>query len=257
MNAGRPSKVELGGDTDRIRSGALRKALKAGDPVVTDVLTRAAHYLAQGILTIRHLIDPDVVILGGGVVEACGAFLLPLIEQEVRADPMAGSRDVLRLVPSALGDDAVALGAAALLLADLGEADAAVEDAVEDADAIGSGPRIDRVEFGMVTVDGEELAHDVHIRANGKVRRRKKARLREQYGTSHLVDAEELAGVCKGSPEVVIIGRGFQSMLRLTEDARTFLEAADFDCRMLPTPEAVEAYNAATGRKALLLHVTC
>jgi hypothetical protein len=46
-------------------------------------------------------------------------------------------------------------------------------------------------------------------------------------------------------------------MLRLTEDARTFLEAADFDCRMLPTPEAVEAYNAATGRKALLLHVTC
>ncbi len=115
MAEGRESRVMEFADLDRIKSRAFARALAVGDELVIEVLTRTAHYLAQGALTIRHLLDPDTIVLGGGVIEACGEFLLPLIEREVRADCMKGSRDTLRLAVSELGDDAVALGAAALV----------------------------------------------------------------------------------------------------------------------------------------------
>jgi len=258
--AGRPSALAERAGEDRVRSGALARALEAGDEVVTEVMTRVAHVLGQGVLTIRHLLDPELIILGGGVFEACGDFLMPRIEAEVRADPLTGSRDALRLVRSALGDDAVALGAAAFVRAHLGDdAPEALEAALDltPEEPEPSGPKIDSVEFGRVTVDGETQAHDIHITADGKVRRRRKGRLRKAYGTSHMVDAEELKAVCKGKPKLLIIGTGFQEMIRLTDDAKGFLRSSKADWRVLPTPEAADLYNRTSGKKALLLHVTC
>jgi glucokinase len=259
--AGRPCALASKAD-DRIRSGALARALASGDEVVTEVMTRVAHVLGQGVLTIRHLLDPELIILGGGVFEACGDFLMERIEAEVRADPLTGSRDALRLVRSELGDDAVALGAAAFARAHVGDdapeaLEAALDLRPEEAEAEASGPRIDAVEFGCVTVDGEAFAHDIHLTADGEVRRRRKGRLRKAYGTSHMVDAEELEKVCKGKPKLLIIGTGFQGMLRLTDDAKEQLRSSKADWRVLPTPEAVDLYNSTGGKKALLLHVTC
>jgi len=256
---GRPSELSDTAGDERIRSRALSKALAAGDEVATEVMARAAHYLAQGVLTIRHLLDPDLIILGGGVFEACADFLLPRIEAEVRADPLTGSRDALRLVPSQLGDDAVALGAAALARAQL---EGPMVEPLAGSDDGPSRPQrpapiIDAIEFGSVTVGGEELAHDIHIRRDGKVRKRRKSRLRKAYGTSHLVDAEELEQVTKGGPDLLIIGGGFQGMIRLSDDAKQFLVSCGLDWRLLPTPKAVQLYNSTPGPKALLLHVTC
>jgi len=256
---GRPSELSDTAGDERIRSRALSKALAAGDEVATEVMARAAHYLAQGVLTIRHLLDPDLIILGGGVFEACADFLLPRIEAEVRADPLTGSRDALRLVPSQLGDDAVALGAAALARAQL---EGPMVEPLAGSDDGPSRPQrpapiIDAIEFGSVTVGGEELAHDIHIRRDGKVRKRRKSRLRKTYGTSHLVDAEELEQVTKGGPDLLIIGGGFQGMIRLSDDAKQFLVSCGLDWRLLPTPKAVQLYNSTPGPKALLLHVTC
>ncbi len=260
IEAGRSSRLADAGGDGRIRSGALAKALAAEDEVATEVMARVAHYLAQGVLTIRHLLDPELIILGGGVFEACADFLLPRIEAEVRADPLTGSRDALRLVLSQLGDDAVALGAAAFVRAQLGDATAEPARPSVDADALAPeapAPTIDDVQFGSVTVDGETLPHDIHIRADGKVRRRRKSRLRKAYGTSHAVDAEELKQVAKGGPSLLIVGGGFRSMVRLTDDAKEWLRSGVVDWRLLPTPEAVELYNSTGGSKALLLHVTC
>ncbi len=113
--AGRESVIARGAEGERMKSRALSDALAAGDELVTEVMTRTSHYLALGALTIRHLLDPDMVIMGGGVIEACGEFMLPLIEAEVRASCMRGSRDTLKITESELGDYAVALGAAALV----------------------------------------------------------------------------------------------------------------------------------------------
>ena len=256
LAAGRESQIAEAAEKGRIKSGALAAALAFGDELVTELMQRMGHYLGQGVLTIRHMLDPELIILGGGVTEACGDFLLPIIEAEVRADCMKGSRDVLRIVTSELGDDAVALGAVALIRGDV-TGRAVGEAARSSEEQAAAGPHIDAVAFGSVTVSGEELPHDIVIRANGKVAKRKKKRARSKYGTSHVIDEKELQQVCKGEPRTVIIGQGFHSMVRLTDDAQEYLNSLAAAWQLLPTPDAVEAYNDAQDPKALLLHVTC
>jgi len=287
IEAGRPSQLgDLTGD-ERIKSGALAKALAAGDEVVAEVMARAAHYLAQGALTIRHLLDPDMIILGGGVVEACGEFIVPLVEAEVRADCMRGSRDTMQIAVSQLADDAVALGAAALvdaLVSDLpvyelaARATAAAETpesagttAADDSEFAAQSvppdaepepepaeyPHIEAVAFGSVTVSGEILENDLHIRADGKPRARKKKWARKDYGTSHVIGPRELKRALRGDPALLIIGAGFDGMVRLADEGRELLEERGVTWRLLPTPDAVEAWNAAEERRALILHVTC
>ena len=259
LDEGRESCVMDFAKEGRLKSGALAKALEAGDELVTEVLTRDAHLLAQGVLTIRHLLDPELIIFGGGVIEACGEFLMPLIEEEVRDDCMRGSRDSLRLVVSELGDDAVALGAAVFARAEIDglSLDQFEAQTLDDDDDEVAYPRIDHIEFGAVVIDGKEIARDVHITGSGKLRKRKKKRLRKTYGTSHVVDGKEIAKVCKGNPALVIIGRGFAELVSLTDDAREYLDTLGIDYALLPSPEAVELYNETTGPKALILHVTC
>jgi glucokinase len=259
LDEGRESCVMDFAKEGRLKSGALAKALEAGDELVTEVLTRDAHLLAQGVLTIRHLLDPELIIFGGGVIEACGEFLMPLIEEEVRDDCMRGSRDSLRLVVSELGDDAVALGAAVFARAEIDglSLDQFEAQTLDDDDDEVAYPRIDHIEFGAVVIDGKEIARDVHITGSGKLRKRKKKRLRKTYGTSHVVDGKEIAKVCKGNPALVIIGRGFEELVSLTDDAREYLDTLGIDYALLPSPEAVELYNETTGPKALILHVTC
>jgi len=259
LDEGRESCVMDFAKEGRLKSGALAKALEAGDELVTEVLTRDAHLLAQGVLTIRHLLDPELIIFGGGVIEACGEFLMPLIEEEVRDDCMHGSRDSLRLVVSELGDDAVALGAAVFARAEIDglSLDQFEAQTLDDDDDEVAYPRIDHIEFGAVVIDGKEIARDVHITGSGKLRKRKKKRLRKTYGTSHVVDGKEIAKVCKGNPALVIIGRGFEELVSLTDDAREYLDTLGIDYALLPSPEAVELYNETTGPKALILHVTC
>ncbi|MCL4193798.1 MAG: ROK family protein, partial [Thermoguttaceae bacterium] len=85
---GRPTAINemLAGDLGQIRSGTLRKALEQGDELVTEVVHRAADVLGHACLTIRHILDPEVIVLGGGVVEACHAYILPIVEGIVAGD---------------------------------------------------------------------------------------------------------------------------------------------------------------------------
>ena len=268
LAAGRESTITRYAGADRIKSGALEDALVDGDELVTEVMTQAAHILAQGVLTLRHVLDPDMVIMGGGVIEACAEFMMPLIEAEVRASCMKGSRDTLQLAVSELEDDAVALGAAALVeaaISDLpvyemqaaaAESEAAPEDGVEEFEPVDY-PLIDALEFGSVTVADEALPHDVHIRADGSVKKRKKKWARKDYGTSHVIGPRELKKTLKQAPELLIIGSGFDEMVRLADEGRALLEERGVRWELLPTPRAIEAWNEADGRRALLLHVTC
>lgn len=269
---GRESMIlEFAGE-GRIKSGPLRDALAAGDELVTEVMTRAAHVLAQGILTIRHLLNPDMIVMGGGVIEACEDFMMPLIEQEVRASCMKGSRDTLSIAVSELGDYAVALGAAALVEATISDLPVYEmrSEAAEDVSAAGwmaeveaeefeavYYPSIGSAEFGRVTVDGQEIDQDIHIRADGKLKKRKKKWAREEYGTSHVIGPRELEKLLKKGPDLIIIGEGFDGMIRLADEGRELLQERGVRWELLPTPDAVARWNEAEGRRALILHLTC
>ena len=109
--------TEIVGDKnlERIRSGALKEALRRKDPLVTDVMRRASYLLGLATASVLHVVDPEVIIFGGGVIEACGDWMLPLIEKTAGKVAMAGTGKKLNIVRSELGDDAIIYGGVALL----------------------------------------------------------------------------------------------------------------------------------------------
>jgi glucokinase len=241
-----------GGDLSVIRSGAIRKALKAGDGLVTEVLHRASEVLGYACLTVRHLLDPEVIILGGGLVEACSDFMMPIVENVVGSDRLPGARDGGQVLLSALGDDAVVLGAVALARKRVGRSPFKKRFHVRP-----TYPAIARFSFGEIVVGGKGYHHDVYIAVNGKVKARDKALAKKEYGDAHVVGPKELEEVCKGGPEVLFVGAGAENKVELPEEARRYLSQRAIRCEVLTTASLVEAYNQSPARKAALIHVTC
>ena len=105
---------ENGTDIADIRSGALSGSVKGGDKVVEQIIHNACIHLANSVVTVVHLLAPDVVVFGGGLIEAMEDTMLPKIEKLARARVLPSMRDVFKIEPAKLGDDAGVLGAAAL-----------------------------------------------------------------------------------------------------------------------------------------------
>ncbi len=80
-------------------------------------MREAGRTLGVGIANLISLFDPEIVVLGGGLMAAAGDLLLPVIREEVPrwAQPVAAAAVAIEL--SALGEDAGLLGAACLALA--------------------------------------------------------------------------------------------------------------------------------------------
>jgi len=98
-----------------IKSKILKTCLEEKDPLVVDVMTKASRYLGLACINMRHTLNPELIIFGGGVIEACGYFMLPIIEKVCNRDLFFANIDDCKIAPSKLGDDAVLLGAVALI----------------------------------------------------------------------------------------------------------------------------------------------
>ncbi len=107
---------EAGTDLRKIRSGVLAAALKAGDPAIGTLLHDAAHWLGVAIAGAINLLNPDRIILGGGMVEAMPEMFLHDIGEVLHEQVMRAFRRTYRLVVAELGDDAAVRGAAAWAL---------------------------------------------------------------------------------------------------------------------------------------------
>ncbi len=104
---------EVGTDISEIRSGALAASVENGDEVVEEILKRAANRLGVAIANMVHILAPDVVVLGGGLVEAMPDLMVKGARNSARDRVMSPFRDSFEVVASKLGDDASVLGAAA------------------------------------------------------------------------------------------------------------------------------------------------
>jgi glucokinase len=100
--------------SDTIKSKLLRKALQKHDALTTVILKTAAEQLGIACVSIRHIFDPEIIVLGGGVMEACGDFILPIVRRIVHHDRFFSEIGDCDIVASQLGDDAIVLGAIAL-----------------------------------------------------------------------------------------------------------------------------------------------
>lgn len=103
----------VGTDLSKIRSGALADAIKAGDAVIEEIVRNGARWLGVGVTTLVNLLAPDVVVLGGGLVEAMPGIYVEEVGKVTQQRVMAPFKGVFKIVVSQLGDDAVAKGAAA------------------------------------------------------------------------------------------------------------------------------------------------
>lgn len=100
---------------DRMTSSIIQRALKAGDPVMIDVVTRAQHALSLLVANIVNFCDPEMIVFGGGLVGRLGDdFVGPIRkkakERYLRPDPDGE----IAIVPAKLGDHSGALGASVL-----------------------------------------------------------------------------------------------------------------------------------------------
>jgi glucokinase len=118
LQAGRESLIpELNkGDALDLTSGVIAKALQRGDPLVTDVMRRAQWYLGLLTASVVNLIDPEMVVFGGGLVEALDdEFLAPIRVTARQHYIQQMDADRVSIVAGTLGDCAAILGAAALV----------------------------------------------------------------------------------------------------------------------------------------------
>ena len=101
------------GDPDRLTTKVIFQAEKRGDALALDVINQACAYLGTGIASAVNLLNPQVVVIGGGVSEG-GQSFIRRIEKEVKNRAFPSATKSLKVVKAKLGNDAGFIGAAIL-----------------------------------------------------------------------------------------------------------------------------------------------
>jgi glucokinase len=104
----------LGPDLTDLRSGDLRKAIRRGDRFVEKVVDQAAEYTGIAVGNLINLFSPEIIVLGGGIIEQLAHEMLPIIEKVARAHALPGTADGIQIMATTLGDYAGITGGAVL-----------------------------------------------------------------------------------------------------------------------------------------------
>jgi glucokinase len=106
----------LGPDLKDLRSGDLRKAIRKGDKLVEKIVEEAAEYTGVAVANVINLLNPQVVVLGGGVIDALGDEMMAIILETAHDYGLAGASKGVDIIASKNGDDAGITGGAVLAL---------------------------------------------------------------------------------------------------------------------------------------------
>ncbi len=101
-----------GGDGTAVTAEHVIACAREGDPGCEKIVTQAAHTLGRALVGIVNLLNPQLIVVGGGVAEGNQAFA-DIGAASIQGEALAGRGDV-RVVLAQLGNDAGVLGAAAL-----------------------------------------------------------------------------------------------------------------------------------------------
>lgn len=97
----------------RIRTPMIAESIRNGDVVIEKIVRRAARAIGTAVAGVIHLLAPDTIILGGGLVEAMPEIYLPEVRDAARQRVLPSFRDTFQVVKTELGNKSTALGAAA------------------------------------------------------------------------------------------------------------------------------------------------
>ena len=107
----------VGGDLTQLTMTTVFEAAKEGDKLAMEIVQRAGERLGIRIAFLVNLLNPGAVVIGGGI-EAAGPLLLESVKKMVRLHAFEEMATAVKIVPARLGEDTVALGAAALVIRD-------------------------------------------------------------------------------------------------------------------------------------------
>ncbi|QDT08757.1 ROK family protein [Planctomycetes bacterium K23_9] len=102
-----------GTDLAEIKSGALAASVENGDKAVKRLVEEAATTIGYAVANVVHLLAPDTIVLGGGLIEAMEDLIISTVRKTARANVMPVYKDRFEVVAAKLGDDAGVMGAAA------------------------------------------------------------------------------------------------------------------------------------------------
>ncbi len=102
------------GDELLVNARTVALAAEAGVPVARAIIQDTAEALGIGLVNIIHIFNPEVIILGGGVMQM-GSLLLEPALQVVQERAIKASRDAVRIIQAQLGEDVGLIGAGALI----------------------------------------------------------------------------------------------------------------------------------------------
>ena len=104
----------LGPDLADMRSGDLRKAIRKGDKFIEKIIEEAAEYAGIGVANLINILNPEIVVVGGGVIEALENEMMPTLIKTAKEHVMSGTMSGIEIEASKLGDHAGITGAAVL-----------------------------------------------------------------------------------------------------------------------------------------------
>jgi glucokinase len=101
--------------TDTLTSSVIESALDIDDDVMRKVMKDAQYYLGLLAGNLANALDPEVIVIGGGIAERLGErFVAPIREHAYKHFLVQRDREKVRIVPTELKDLAAPLGAAFL-----------------------------------------------------------------------------------------------------------------------------------------------
>ncbi|WP_455381936.1 ROK family protein [Salinispira pacifica] len=117
MSEGRATllRERCSGDEGRIDARLIAKAARDGDELCLEVIDYAGRRIGRGLASFVNLLDPALVVVGGGVALSLD-LLLPAIERELPLRTIGARYYRYPVIPSALGYDAALIGAATIAM---------------------------------------------------------------------------------------------------------------------------------------------
>jgi glucokinase len=112
--------AELKAQAGQLTGAEVYQALVEGDPGAVQLLRNLASWLGQAIASLSAILDPEIVVIGGGVSQAGDLLLEPLREAFRKYAPAGGFRPELAIVTAEFVNDAGVVGAADLARVSLG-----------------------------------------------------------------------------------------------------------------------------------------
>ncbi|WBX81991.1 ROK family transcriptional regulator [Virgibacillus salarius] len=91
---------------------------KAGNQIYIDVLKETGDCIGVGLTNLIHMINPEKIILGGGVMNSA-SFILPAIHERIKRCALTQDAKETKVAVTKLGSDATILGAVSLLLTEI------------------------------------------------------------------------------------------------------------------------------------------